>query len=249
MKIRHPRAPLLVALLGLLPGCGSTGSATDEGSTGSTGPAVTDSASTDTPTSSASSESAGSGVTPECTPILGPGDLETGFEKCEDGSTHRYAALVCPGQTTTDMNPCMPAPPPEGCSADAECTAEPLGYCAQAHMLSGYCGCFYGCQKDADCGPGSICACGGVVGRCLPASCTTNADCDPGFGCVATTEGPAGPACTSDADPNEPTRYACQAPADECKGDLDCPSDGPNTGACFLDGDHRVCGSVCQMPP
>ena len=63
---------------------------------------------------------------------------------------------------------------------------------------------------------------------------------------VATTEGQVGPACTL---PTETSNYACQAPEDECKGDLDCPSVGSNSGACLYDIDHRVCGAICALPP
>lgn len=234
----------------LLIACGGgSGATTDEGDGGTVGATTGGGATTGNgpgPTTgdvggTATGGGTTTGVSPDCAPILNQADLETGFESCDDGSKRRYEVLDCPTEKTTDMNPCQP-----GCMADGECTDQPLGYCAQAHMLAGYCGCFYGCQKDADCGAGSICECGVVVGRCVPASCTTNADCAPGFGCVATREGNAGPACT---DPSETTSYACQSAADLCHGDADCPADGIDDGACFLVGDHRECGTVCAQPP
>lgn len=262
------RAALLAMLLSgpVVLGCGSgtSGSATEEGSTGGsdntgdnptggsadtdTGSATGSVATGNTDTGNTDTGNTTTGGSANCAPILSQTALETGFEACDDGSKHRYAALVCPTEKTTDMNPCAPAPDPAACTADADCTQEPLGYCAQAHMLNGYCGCYYGCHDDADCAANELCECGVVVGHCVPATCTVNADCGPGLGCVATYDGEAGPACTN-VDLSVAASFACQTAADECLGDLECPADGINDGACLFDGDHRVCGTVCANPP
>ena len=189
------------------------------------------------------------GVSNGCEVILNQADLDTGFERCDDGSKRRRAAIDCPTERTSTTSPCrydFGSPP---CAIDADCSREPLGYCADAHKLTGYCGCYYGCRRDSDCAAGSICECGIVIGRCVPATCKTNADCGSGFGCVASVRGTAGPTCIT-ANTAVASTYACQTPADRCHGDMDCPSNGPNTrGACLLDGDHRACGTLCLLTP
>lgn len=177
-----------------------------------------------------------------CTPVLNQADADTGFEICPDGSTRRRAALTCPEEKSSPTSPCSPAT----CAADTDCNAEPHGYCAEAHKLTGYCGCYYGCRSDADCDAGSICECGVVVGRCVPATCTTNGDC-AGTGCLASIEGVAGPACVNVG--TAATIYACGAAGDACQDAADCPASGSNDGVCLLDGDHRACGTSCAMTP
>ncbi len=202
-------------------------------------------------TSIAGTSSGGSsiaGASDGCEIELNQADLDTGFETCTDGSKRRRAVLECPTERTSDVSPCMPGFGPPQCMSDAECTDEPLGYCANAHNLTGYCGCYYGCRNDSDCGAGEICECGIVVGRCLPASCTTNQDCEPGFGCVASVTGSASPTCIN-LNPALATTYACQSADDECSGNQECPGGQNATGVCLLDGDHRVCGTACQLTP
>ena len=114
---------------------------------------------------------------------------------------------------------------------------QPNGYCPNSRHIAGYCGCFYGCMKDADCGAGSICECGVLTGTCVPATCTTAASCE-GLACLRTKKASAPNVCHL-ADPGGGLVYACQKPADECSGDADCE---PGL-VCRLVGDHRVCGT------
>jgi len=216
----------------------------------------------DTALDTGAPESGDAGGRINCTPILNQGGADTGFAMCTDGRKQRRAAVECPLPPTSTPTTC---PPSNGaCASDAECTQEtsatfPKGYCADAHNLRGYCGCYYGCRQDSDCAAGSICECGVVVGQCVPANCKTNPDCGDGFGCVATFEGTAG-TCNPVTNPNIPplTRYVCQTAADQCQRDDDCnhvdagtPPDARllSRVVCLFDGTRRACGLVCASPP
>jgi hypothetical protein len=178
-----------------------------------------------------------------CQPELNQAGIETGFESCSDGSKRRRAAMTCPTEETSPTSTC---PGIAQCNADWQCTDQALGYCAEAHALKSYCGCFYGCQKDADCGSGSLCECGVVVGRCVQATCKTNDECVRGFGCAATDQAmTAGTDCSSRG-PVLPSTYTCQTAQDECRSDNDCPSDKHR---CAFDGTHRVCVKSCLPAP
>ena len=188
------------------------------------------------------------GTTDACQPILNQAGMDTGFESCADGAKRRRAAIVCPTEQTSASSPCG-ADPLLSCKADSDCKMQPNGYCADAHKLTGYCGCYYGCRQDSDCGAGSICECGVVVGRCVAATCTTNADCGVGFGCASATAASASVAtCINGFGAELSSTYTCQTPADQCQGDSICPPNGRDRGACFLDGGRRVCGTICFMP-
>jgi hypothetical protein len=186
------------------------------------------------------------GATTTCQPILNQANLDTGFENCDDGSKRRRAAVQCPEEKMITPGPCASNP---NCKEDADCNQQPNGYCGEAHNLAGYCGCYYGCRQDSDCGAGSICECGVVVGRCISATCKTNADCGAGYGCVGTITGTAGTTCNTTFPPLAPI-YVCQKAGDLCSGDKDCPNGGGATQArCLYDGDHLACGLVCLPTP
>ena len=220
---------------------GSCGTGTAPGGTGGVG-------------GSGCSGDVGRGTFPSCQAILNSAGLDTGFETCDDGTSRRRAALTCP---LPPMNPPDAGVTSASCGSDSDCGIG--GVCADAHNLRGYSGCWTGCRQDADCGAGSICACGDIVGRCVPASCTTNADCGTGFGCVATGDGRAG-ACTQSLNYPSPSavRYVCQRTSDTCWSSGDCESKGgPPSGlvdggayssACLYDGTRRVCGYICAGP-
>jgi hypothetical protein len=186
------------------------------------------------------------GTSATCQPILNQAGLDTGFDSCSDGSKHRRAALQCPTERTTSTSPCTGGPP--ACVTDADCNQQPMGYCADAHHLAGYCGCYYGCRQDSDCGAGHICDCGVVVGRCVSATCTTDANCGAGFGCVSTIAGTPGTTCNG-AYPPPPTIYVCQSASDLCHGDKDCPSAGATQGRCLLADGRLACGVLCLPTP
>ena len=182
-----------------------------------------------------------------CQPILNQAGLTTGFESCADGSKRRSAAILCPEERTSPSNPCQAIVGPYSCKSDSDCVAQPGGYCADAHQIVGYCGCYYGCRQDSDCGAGSICECGVVVGHCVPATCTTNADCGVGLACAkaSAVQGPVA-ACVYWNAPI--SSYTCQTPMDQCQSDSTCPANGLDRGVCLFDGGHRICGTMCFMP-
>ena len=171
---------------------------------------------------------------PTCQPILNGGQ-DTGFDTCSNGVERRRAAVVCPFGATTAVSQCA------SCTSDADCTAQPMGYCADIRHLAGYCGCFYGCRKDADCGAGFVCACDSVVGHCVAASCTTGADCGAGLDCIVTAHSTSPTMCPYASDDT----FACETPADTCFGSRDCGDTSSTPASCVLVGDRRVCGVGC----
>jgi hypothetical protein len=77
--------------------------------------------------------------------------------------------------------------------------------------------CEYGCVNDDECGAGQVCFCDNPVGRCVSASCATDADC-PGSVCVGTMNAaPCG---------GTSVQLACAQVADECLSESDCVGDG-----------------------
>ena len=173
-----------------------------------------------------------------CVPYLDQSSRDTGLDTCTNGNLQRRASIQCSWSPPSPTPVCATST----CASDDDCPGfpptQPKGYCAQAHNLAGYCGCFTGCHQDADCGPGWICECGVVpFNQCVMAQCTTNADCGAGFACVATAVSmPANPCSPASSHP--PTLFVCQTAADSCGGPTDC------TGAdtiCLYDGAQRVC--------
>ncbi len=173
-----------------------------------------------------------------CVPILSTGQ-DTGFDTCSNGVVRRRAALDCPRPATIATS--TQGPPTDSCTSDADCTSEPNGYCADAHQLAGYSGCYYGCTKDADCGAGAICQCDVFLGHCVPATCTTGADCGAGLDCVYTLDASSPAVCP---DRSHPT-FACATSADRCLSGGDCGDTSLTPASCVLVGDHRVCGKGC----
>ena len=160
---------------------------------------------------------------------------DTGFDMCQNGAVHRRAAVAaCPWLPPSASTTC-----PVSCQSDSDCVQSLLGVCAQAHQLPGYCGCFYGyCEKDGDCGSGSICLCGGPVGgTCVPATCTSDSDCPTGLLCVSSSLSCGGGR----------SAFACQGVSDECLGDGDCPLDpsDPEHERCVLQAGKRSCVPGC----
>jgi hypothetical protein len=184
----------------------------------------------------------GSDAGASCQPILNNGN-DTGFDSCVGGVRRRRAALSCPeGMIDPNFNGC-PMTPGSQCSSDAECTAQPLGYCPNAHHVVGYCGCFYGiCRTDADCGPSSICECGAAfLGACVPAACATDASCGPGFDCIKTYPAMLQNTCALPA--GGPGSYVCETAADLCHGDGDCSAGS----FCSMVNNQRICLPGCKI--
>jgi len=151
--------------------------------------------------------SAGEG--PNSHPCLNPEELGYGFVQCA-GFRHRREIGTCPSS--------IPRPDPipgptrfDECIYDAECTAQPYGWCFVGYQL-GEAHCEYGCLQDSDCADNQLCECGPFIGRCLKAECTTDADCRTGYFCRDNdVSGGCGP-----------TTYACQTAGDTCTNDSDC---------------------------
>jgi hypothetical protein len=170
-------------------------------------------------------------------PCENPTHLEgvDGYEQC-DGFKHRPEVVTC-----TSL---LPRPtdwtPDDGdlCEADTDCTERPHGYCSPNGGQGDPGGlpvrvCHYGCTVDADCGAGSICLCGPVIGACVTSSCTSDAQCGDGLLCASVFNN----ICMESG-------FACQHPDDECASGLDCPS-----ANCVLesDGVRRCAAQECAV--
>lgn len=160
---------------------------------------------------------------------LVPG-ADTGFLSCTGNWIHRPEVATCPSQLPRSST-CATVPELDSCATDADCAAQPHGYCSSA--FDGGCSCSYGCVTDTDCQAGQVCLCGDPVGRCVAASCTTDADCGEGL-CATAVENPH---CGA-------TVFLCQSAADQCMTDADCPQGG----ACALIDGHRACtNAICVI--
>ncbi len=161
---------------------------------------------------------------------------EGGYVACEEGWNHRDVAVACVSLLPRSDFTC--SLPDSGCMTDADCTAAPNGYCVSpSPQEPPSCECRYGCETDADCDEGSLCACRSDigVGECVQASCRTDAECGEGVYCASH----ASMLCYSNGN------YACQSPLDQCLSNDDC--EGVQT--CQLDSatGGRVCKS-CVVP-
>jgi hypothetical protein len=200
--------------------------------------------------------------------------IESGTYRCEDGLLHRPAQITCPSNLPRPLpadsaadagansgassNPTLSqfeflygqAPSPsswggEPCTADAECTGKPHGYCAPSYGVGPVPStnqCHYGCLTDTDCGTGYLCECGDPVGHCLPATCQTDADCPGELLCAAWSSANI---CGTVGE-----SFSCQTAEDECNSAADCPSDQYGS-YCSGEGRVRTCevnGSVCGRP-
>lgn len=207
----------------------------------------------------------GRGVTGN-TPVLTKG-IETGIHWCEgNGLLHRPEPVTCasglprPLPPSAAVNDAGAAPSGEdgalsqveflyptitgltaGCSADADCTERPLGYCApefhggpRAYDIQ----CKYGCLSDDDCSAGELCECGDPVGHCVAAGCRSDGDCGGDLKCAAWFTPKV---CSSSQ------FYTCQTSEDECNTEADC-AEGFCSGA---DGQRRCVNpglAACGRP-
>ncbi len=146
---------------------------------------------------------------------------------------HRARLGTCPNNLAPDAaTPELPpAPEADGgvvprpdfirdeCSHDADCSAHAYGQCVVALVPSGplpsvaYLACQYGCVADGDCGADELCLCGTTIGRCVRASCHTDADC-PGAACSLFERG--------DGCGRYETYFKCALPGRECVDDSQC---------------------------
>lgn len=185
--------------------------------------------------------------------------VATGVYRCDSGLLHRPEPIVCesglprplppepePGMTALtqvdflyDIEPRYWGPL---CTADAECTEKPYGYCAPTYLgdMGGVrAACNYGCLQDSDCGDGFLCQCGDPAGQCVPATCRSDADCGADLKCGqwATQF-----ICWTDVS------YTCQSEADTCNTKSDCSE----REYCSGEGGVRSCvpnrGLACGRP-
>jgi hypothetical protein len=177
------------------------------------------------------------------TPIMQAGtELPSGFVTCDNGFIHRVEAVECVTPQGPDTPSC--ADWISGCQTSADCIDEPHGSCTTTFW--GECACHYGCVSDADCEPGTVCACAGVMGesaQCLPAECSTSEGCDGGLCGLSFFSGICGDSYS----------LACAATDDECHvdadcGEAECPNGPANMQVPYYCTGHDGEGFSCQPP-
>jgi hypothetical protein len=162
------------------------------------------------------------------------GPANNGFELCGSGVVHRAAIRDCPSDI--DPSATVPGLPSGECQTAADCTARPHGYCTFAGM-AGPTVCAYGCVRDSECDPGSICVCGttldgGAIGTCVKASCKQDADCPDHLLCAERSEPAAscgsiltygcGPLCRKDSDCKSIPGAAVHCVQGNCSSGVSC---------------------------
>jgi hypothetical protein len=159
--------------------------------------------------------------------IIEVGGKPTGYEVCANGAIHRRENLECPS-LLPQPKACEQAAQGGNCKSDADCKEAANGYCvgSEGGFEAPGCYCNYGCTKDTDCGDGSICLCGEPVGRCVAATCRSDADCGGGL-------------CNSYGLDQICYNFgfACQSPKDTCGGNNDCQA----PQYCLPEGEQRIC--------
>ncbi len=177
------------------------------------------------------------------TPILDENGVATGFERCDDGTTHRVSVVAV--DATISGESCAGTETNRSCDVDAQCTAAAHGRCiTEAWSDTGSstnCGCVYSCAADSECAAGQVCLPTGVVetGRaystCVAATCTTDSDCDRGECGVSSYN----TGCGWD------TQLACRDNPDVCRVDADCQ---PGDEYCAVQNEKWTClSSDCAI--
>jgi hypothetical protein len=153
-------------------------------------------------------------------PKNGVNGMPTGYVECSGGWIHRPERRDCgsilprPGNVVPHDGGVEGGV--TGCTKDADCSNLLHGWCTP---VAGVVGpliptvCVSGCVRDEECAPGQVCACGDPVGRCLSATCTTDADCGDAK-CASSYSSTCAPAA--------PGPFACQQPGDACTAARDC---------------------------
>jgi hypothetical protein len=225
MRFLFATLSLPLALSTALIACGSDVNGTGGGttSTSSSGGGATTSTTTST-------TSTGSGGAPhgDCKT-----DADCGGKTCAPLTAGGYLVCLDPIAEATS---CDSSGPPNECCSSKDCAASG-GSCYPAAQLD-FCGGAFpgfnrcvadGCQSDADCTTGAICAPAGAFGFpkrfCLNAYCHTDADCNAKAGGVCAPIG-FNPCCSLKL----PSGLGCAYPGG-CQKDADCPSGN----ACTLD--------------
>ncbi|MEE9384797.1 MAG: hypothetical protein V3V08_15445 [Nannocystaceae bacterium] len=131
------------------------------------------------------------------------------------------------GGSVTAIDPTVD-PWEAGCVVNSDCTAAKFGQGIGIVASDVFCGCVYGCQRDADCGANEVYVCAGVGhthSQCIPSACTTGEDC-PDERCELSVEEMV---CDSPR-----LLLACRPEIDECGTDEDCVDE---CESCLLDDD------------
>lgn len=169
---------------------------------------------------------------PDPVPILQSTGEPSGFVTCADGFMHRAEPVTCAQPAAA--NDCTAPNANATCTQDSDCTARAHGSCGRGDFWpnADACECHYGCATDADCAPGSICACAGVAGdrsRCVPSTC--DGDCGEGLCGLMRREG----ACGERYD-----RLACLTASSTCRVDAQCQEEAETCMGSFYDVDTCV---------
>ena len=212
---------------------GTSGSGGTSGAGGSSGSGGSSGTSGTGATSGSSGSSGAGGTSGEGSVECEVYDEHHGFVWCDELRwVYRASVQACDSSLPRPDTTCGTGS--GACSTDADCTAEPHGYCTTTgEDLS--CHCEYGCLQDSDCGPGQVCYCRNyLIGTCLPSNCVSDADCESGYHCASYE----GFICGS------VEGFACQSPGDECTDESDCE---PFGGCQLGESNARVCGS-CGIP-
>jgi hypothetical protein len=178
-------------------------------------------------TGGASGEGGLGGSSPACNPATGG---QVGL--CDGSFVHRPEPATCmlsehvgPGGQGGSPGAAGAASTAIACESDDDCTEAENGYCYREEIQILSQQCVYACAVDSDCGEGAVCSCDNsyvsavtlqplAIGRCVLASCRTDADCEPGRLCIAPVDSSCGP--------RRAIAYHCQTPNDECAGPDDC---------------------------
>ncbi|HYO96687.1 MAG TPA: ferritin-like domain-containing protein [Polyangiaceae bacterium] len=171
---------------------------------------------------------------------VNPKPLSSGLVQCEGGWSHRPNSVKCASSLPRlgQVGQAGAESIQGRCSSDADCTERAHGHCLVSASFEPFpeppaTWCNYGCVTDADCGAGSICSCGDLIGECVPASCASDADCPGALLCASIMTKPG---CG--------VELACQSPKDQCNANGDCM----NPARCVLNaGGYREC-IVPQCP-
>jgi hypothetical protein len=173
-------------------------------------------------------------------PVVGIDGNDTGFVSCDGSIIHRQEVRTCASRLPRP-DPVISSQNPIGaCTLDEDCAHLLHGHCVLGSGLgTGRTFCTTGCIRDEDCGAaGLICLCDDPIGRCVAATCASDADCGSGSLCTSVET------ANCDGSPYQGD-FACQMPGDKCRSKGDCPptaencSAGPNGRSCTGRG---VCG-------
>lgn len=160
---------------------------------------------------------------------------DTGLER-RDGLLHRVRAVTCENAPSRGFNASELAN--KTCAVDADCAYLKYGFCDVVPGPGGSTQCLSGCMQDADCAAGEICECLYEIGRCVAASCSTDADCNGGFCGLVEDRG----LCDDGSTPS--MQFLCTTVADSCRISQDCAS-----FRCGVENGARACLETVSCAP